>query len=269
MTAGRVAVVTGSSRGIGMACLRRLAEDHDGLVVHCRRTPELAEHVRAGLVARGRDVLVVLADLEDEAAVADMFDRIGDHFGRLDTLVVNAAAGTFRSVVEHDRRHVRRTVETTIASFIQMIGLAAPMLGDGSRIVVIGGLDSRFFVPLHGVMGAMKAAYESLVRSLAVELASTGTTVNIVVPGSVDMDSSALYLPVRPSVVDATPRGRLTTAEEVAHCVAFFCSPMAAAVTGQALVVDGGMSAAGGPWAQWASLRAAELDQPSGAAFQK
>jgi NAD(P)-dependent dehydrogenase (short-subunit alcohol dehydrogenase family) len=250
---GKVALVTGSSRGIGRACLERLADSHDGLVVHYRRTPALAQETATGLRLRNRHVLVCSAELEDEGQVDAMFDAIAARFGRIDTLVANAAAGAIKAVVEQSRRHVERTMGTTIGSFVQMVSRSIPLFPGTGRIVTISGLDSRFFVPLHGMMGAAKAGYEALTRALAVELASSGVTVNSVVPGSVATDSHNKYSKFEAAVLAATPDQRLASAEEVAHAVAFFCSEMAAHITGQSLVIDGGLSAAGGPWGLFAN----------------
>ena len=146
---------------------------------------------------------------------------------------------------------------TTIGSFVQMVSRSQPLFPGAGRIVTISGLDSRFFIPLHGMMGAAKAAYEALTRALAVELASQGVTVNAVVPGSVQTDSHEKYSKFEEAVLAATPDGRLATADEIADVVAFFCSDMAAHITGQSIVIDGGLSAGGGPWALFAGERSA------------
>jgi enoyl-[acyl-carrier protein] reductase III len=254
-TTGRVALVTGSSRGIGRACLERLADTHDRLVVHYRRTPELADEVAGGLRARGRTVLVCGAELEDEKQVDEMFDAIANHFGRMDTLVASAAAGAIKAVVEQTRRHADRTMATTIGSFVQMVHRSLPLFPGAGRIITISGIDSRFYVPLHGMMGAAKAGYEALTRALAVELGSSGITVNTIVPGSVATDSHNKYSKFEKAVLAATPDGRLATTKEIADVVAFFCSEAASHITGQSLIIDGGLTAGGGPWAQFADER--------------
>ena len=119
--------------------------------------------------------------------------------------------------------------------------------------MAVSGLDARAAVPVHGVIGAAKAALEALVRHLAVELGPAGITVNAVVPGAVTTDSSTLHLSqmpeLRQALIDATPAGRLAQPEEIAAVVGFLCSPDAGFVNGTSVVIDGGLSAGGGPWA--------------------
>lgn len=251
MTDSRVALVTGSSRGIGRAVLERLADDH-ACVVHYRRDDAAAQDVAATLRARGVDVHVARAELESGDDLDALVEGVVDRFGRLDTLVTSAAAGAFRSVTSSERHHVDRTMTTIIGSLVHLARRAAPLLGAGGRLVAIGGLDARVAQPAHGLIGAAKAAMEALTRSLAVELGPTGTTVNTVVPGPVATDSLDLYLrghdELRARLVDHTPIGRLATPADIAEVVGFLCSDRAAAVTGQVIAVDGGISAQGGPW---------------------
>lgn len=247
----RVALVTGSSRGIGQAIVGRLAADH-ACVVHYRRGEAAAEDTANGLRDRGVPVLVVRAELESSEDLDRLVDRALDRFGRLDTLVANAASGAFLPVTASQRHHVARTMDTVVGSFVQLARRASPHLGLGGRIVAIGGLDAVFAQPGHGLLGAAKAALEALTRSLAVELGPAGTTVNTVVPGPVDTDSLSLYLQGRDELRDLlvahTPTGHLATPQDIAEVVAFLCGQAAGAITGQVITVDGGISAQGGPW---------------------
>lgn len=251
MTTNRVALVTGSSRGIGRAIVERLADDH-ACVVHYRRSEESALEVAEDLRSRGVAVHVAAAELESSDDLDALVDGTLERFGRLDTLVANAAAGAFKPVTASQRHHVDRTMSTVVGSFVHLARRAGDHLGRGGRIVAIGGLDARMAQPGHGLLGAAKAAMEALTRSLAVELGPAGVTVNTVVPGPVDTDSLDLYLQgrtaLRDRLVEHTPIGRLSTPMDVADAVAFLCSDRAAAITGQVLTVDGGVSAQGGPW---------------------
>jgi enoyl-[acyl-carrier protein] reductase III len=254
----RVALVTGSSRGIGRAILERLAADGHACVVHYRRDEQAADDVAATLRERGVPATMLRAELESDDDLDALIDGTVDAFGRLDVVVANAAAGAFRPVTSSQPHHVSRTLETVIGSFVHLARRAAPLLGEGGRIITIGGLDARMAQPGHGLLGAAKAALEALTRSLAVELGPQGTTVNTVVPGPVQTDSLDLYLAGREDLRDLlvrhTPIGRLATPGDVAEAVAFLCSPAAGAINGQVITVDGGLSAQGGPWQELAEV---------------
>lgn len=253
----RVALVTGSGRGIGRAILERLAVDHD-CVVHARRDRAAAEAAADAAARCGAKTLVVTADLAHPGKVAELADATLDTFGRLDTLVANAAATAFRPLTDVGGRHSRLTFATVIDSLVELVHRFAPTFGEGGRVLAIGGLDARFAQAGHGLLGGAKAALEALVRSWAVELGPRGVTANVVVPGPVRTESLATYLRDRDEVlellVDQTPAGRLAGVEDIAGVVAFLVSPAAAMITGQAIVVDGGISAQGGPWGQMREL---------------
>lgn len=247
----RVGVVTGSTRGIGRAVVEHLAPTHD-LVVHGRRDRSAAEETACRLQELGAESIVVMADLADPAQVGELAEATLARFGRVDTVVANAAATAFRPLVEVTARHSRMTFATSVDSLVELVHRLAPAFGPEGRLITIGGLDARSAQSGHGLLGGAKAALEAMTRSWAVELGAGGTTANTVVPGPVLTDSLETYLDgderVRALLVDNTPVGRLCTPDDIARVVGFLVSPSAAMISGQVITVDGGISAQGGPW---------------------
>lgn len=247
----RVALVTGSGRGIGRATATALGRTH-ALAIHYRRNEETARAAETALKAQGVETLLVKAELEKPEELEAMIAAINDKLGPVDTFVANAAAGVFRSVQETKRHQVLRTLDTIIASFVHLSQLITPTMRPGGRIVAVSGADSTFAVPAHGVIGASKAALESLVRSLAAELGPRGITANAVMPGPVLTDSSRMFWENDPGeaevILSAIPARRFANPEDIAEVIAFLCSPAASYVSGVVIPVDGGLNAGGGPW---------------------
>ena len=244
--AGKVALITGASRGIGRATAIRLARDGAAIVVNYRRNAEAAAETAAAISAAGGTALTVQADLEDGEAIAAMFAGVGDRFGRLDLLVANAAATAFRPLLDTKDYHVARTFGISVAGFLRCVQEAVPLMADrDGAIVAVSGFDTLRALPGHGTLGAAKAAMEAMVRYLAVELAPRRIRVNAVNPGYIETDSSRFYAgpdyDTRAQEWAAqTPLGRIGRPEEVAGAIAFLCSQEASFILGQTIVVDGG-----------------------------
>lgn len=245
---GQVALVTGSSRGIGKSIALQLAQDGADVVVHYRRQNMAAETVAAAIAGLGRRSLVVQADLGEAAAVRQMFERVRAVFGRLDIFVANAAATAFKPLLEMQQHHLDKTFQITLASFVLAVQLAAALMRDGQgAIVTVSGIDARRYIPLHGALAAAKGALEVLTTYFACELAERGIRVNGVNPGFVDTDSAHLfgedvYRLLATNIVACTPNRRVGTPEDIAKVVAFLCSREAVWICGQTLMVDGGLS---------------------------
>jgi len=250
--AGRVAVVTGGSRGIGRGIALRLAADGADCAITYRRERAEADSAVAAIEARGRRALAVPLDLAEPADVGPAFARIAEAFGHVDVLVASAAATAFRPVLEQKPHNVDRTFAVSVDSLVAAVQATVPRMRDGhGRIVAISGIDSGQAMAGHGLLGAAKAAVESLVRALALELGPRGITVNGVNPGFVDTASSRHYLErglgldyeaALGRLAAATPVRRLGTVEDVASLVAYLASDAASFLTGQTLVLDGGLT---------------------------
>ncbi len=240
---GKVALVTGGSRGIGRAVALRLAEHGAEVVINYVRHRSSAEEAVAAVEARGGRCRAIKANLADEKSLLAMFETLRSHYSHLDIVISNAASGVLRPVMELTTRHWDWAVHINARALLLLAQQAAPMMPCGSRIVAISSIGAVRAIANYTVVGASKGALESLVRHLAVELGPRGITVNTVSAGVVETDALQKF-PNREEIVThalaRTPLGRLTTPADVADVVLLLCSELAAMVHGQVVVVDGG-----------------------------
>jgi len=265
----RAALVTGSSRGIGRAVALALAGTHD-IVLNYRARRDEADAAALIFRSAGAEVLAVQADISDPASLIRLADAGLERFGRIDTLVTNAATGLHWPISVSGWQQIQDSVQVIAGSFATLVSRLSPGMVAGGRIVAISGLDRMFAVADHGLIGAGKAAVESMVRNLAMELGPRGITANAVVPGACKTESLASALARRPGfeaeLVKSIPVGRMAAPEDVAGVVAFLCSPAAEYVTGTSILVDGGFSA-GNLWTDRQRLSMAQgawSDKPLG-----
>jgi enoyl-[acyl-carrier protein] reductase III len=244
---GRSVLVTGGSRGIGRAIAVRLARAGADITVNYLRQGGRAAET-ADLVRKyGVRCLTVRANVADIDDMERMFEQIRTEFGRLDILVSNAASGVLRPAMELTPRHWQWTMEINAGTLLPLVQRAVPMMPaeGGGKIIAVSSLGAIRAIPNYTAVGASKAALESLVRHLALELAPRGINVNAVSAGVVDTEALK-HFPNRGELIGATsartPAGRLTEPEDVADVVLFLTSPLARMIHGQTLVVDGGYS---------------------------
>lgn len=245
---GKVALVTGGSRGIGRAIALRLAENGVQLVVNYVRHKRDAEEVAEKIEQRGGRCLLVKANVAEETDVTAMFGIIGKEFGRLDILVSNAASGVLKPVMELTERHWDWAMDINARALLTLVQNGFPLMGRGGCVLAVSSLGAVRAIENYTTVGASKAALESLVRHLAVELGPSGIHVNTISAGAVDTDALKKF-PNRDEILGTalhrTPLGRLTTPEDVADVALFLCSPLAAMIQGQVITVDGGYAIRG------------------------
>ena len=244
---GKVALVTGSSRGIGRACALRLAAAGADVVVNYVTSGREADDVAAQIAALGRNAACVRADVGAEEDVADMVGFVEREFGRLDVLVHNAATGGFRPLAATTQRHFDAAMHTNVLSLVHLLKAATPLLerADGrGKVVVLSSHGTHMALPMYGLIGGSKAAVTALARHWALELGDRGVNVNVVEAGLVETDSTK-RLPGAAEMFAGrkykTMMGeRMLEAADVADAVLFLSSPLSDLVQGQTLVVDGG-----------------------------
>jgi enoyl-[acyl-carrier protein] reductase III len=243
---GATALVTGGSRGIGRAVTLRLVELGAAVFVNYRSDDAAAEEVCALARARGGHVDAIRADVGDPSAVRAAFRLLRARVSRLDAIVHAAALGRFQPLLDVRPAEWDVALRTNAAALLHVVRNALGLLAEpGGRIVAVSSLGSMRYVPFYGAIGASKAALESVVRSLAVELAPRGVHVNAVSAGLVEGATQRRFPQhdaIRELVVQRTPAGRLATPEEVADVIVFLCSARARWICGQTIVADGGLS---------------------------
>ncbi|MBI4488544.1 MAG: SDR family oxidoreductase [Deltaproteobacteria bacterium] len=242
---GRVAMVTGGSRGIGRAIALRFAEAGADLFINFFQSREEAQRTAEEAAERGVSVRLLPADLKEPKQIQAMFEEVRRLAGSLDILVHNAASGILQSTLELTSRQWDWVMNTNARPLFLCAREAASIMRSGGRIISLSSLGSARVIPLYGAIGISKAALESLTRYLAVELAPRGITVNALSAGAVETEVWDLVpdgRQVLERVRERTPAGRLLTAEEVAEIVFFLASPQAQMIQGQVIVVDGGYS---------------------------
>ncbi len=243
----QVALVTGSGRGIGRAIALHFAKKGADVVINFFRNRAPAEETAGEIEKLGRRALVVKADVGDLDDLNRLFDETEKAFKRLDIYIHNAASGYNRPVLEQKPKGWDWTMNINARSLLFAAQRAVPLMekNGGGRIVSISSPGAGRVMADYAVVGASKAAIESLTRYLAVELASKNIIVNAVSPGIVETDALKYFEAtadgsILKKAAAATPAGRLVKPEDVAEVVGFLCSPAASMIRGQVLVVDGG-----------------------------
>lgn len=241
---GKVALITGGSRGLGAATARHLAGWGCRVIITYRSRGETADEVVAACSELTPGAASVQMDLVDEESVRRAFAEL--ELDRLDFLIANAAATALKPLLSLKMHQIDKTFAISVRHFILMVQLAFPLLEQSEgRVVAISGADTVGYIPTHGLLAAAKSSMETLVRYLAAELGPRGVTAIGVLPGYIDTDSiqmmtGPLYEPLKKAEIGTHPLREAASPAQAAEAVALMCLPEARWLNGQVVQNDGG-----------------------------
>lgn len=244
---GRIALVTGGSRGIGRAIALRLAEAGADVVINFISSQRAANEVAEEIAQLGRQAMTIKADMSEAEDIACMFEQLHSQFGRLDILVSNAASGGFRHLLNASPANFEAAMNTNVRSLMLATQAALPLMTGGGirrKIIALSSHGSHRALPAYGLIGASKAALESMVRHLALELGNQGININTILAGLVATDSTKNFPEAEQAFREVAKRrlvgGMELSTRSVADVAVFLASPLSDLIQGQTIVVDGG-----------------------------
>lgn len=245
MNQNKVAMVTGSSRGLGKALAIELAKQGYDIVVNYARSRSAAEETVKEIEALGRKAIMIRANVGDVKKLRTMFEQVKEEFGRLDVFVSNAASGVLRPIMELEETHWDWTMNINAKAMLFGAQEAARLMDKGGKILGVSSLGSIRYLENYTTVGVSKAAIESLTRYLAVELAPLGIAVNTVSGGALDTEALKHFPNRHELLEDArinTPAGRMVEIEDMVKAAMFLISADSDMIRGQTIIVDGGRS---------------------------
>jgi 3-oxoacyl-[acyl-carrier protein] reductase len=242
--AGKVAIVTGASRGIGHAIALRLSQEGASVVVNYARGADQAKDVVSAIEAAGGKALAVQADVSKTAEIRDLFDRTQETYSQVDILVNNAGVILCKPVAEVTEAEFDNLFAINVKGTFFACQEAAKRMAEGGRIVNFSSSTTATMMPTYGVYVATKGAVEQLTRSLAKELGDRQITVNVISPGPTDTELFTVGKTAEQiqRFTQMTALGRLGKVEDIADVTAFLCSEQARWITGQNIRVNGGIA---------------------------
>ncbi|MEG4800344.1 SDR family oxidoreductase [Microcoleus sp. ARI1-B5] len=242
--AGKVAIVTGASRGIGRAIALRLSQEGASVVVNYARGADQAQDVVSAIALSGGKALAVQADVSKTAEICNLFDRTLETYSQVDILVNNAGILICKPVAEFTEAEFDSIFAINVKGTFFACQEAAKRMADGGRIVNFSSSTTAIMMPTYGAYVATKGAVEQLTRSLAKELGDRQITVNVISPGPTDTE--LFTVGKTPEQIQRftqmTALGRLGKVEDIADVTAFLCSEEARWITGQNIRVNGGIA---------------------------
>lgn len=244
----KVALITGGARGIGRATALKLASAGCHIAVVYYNSFDEAQELVQEIEQLGSKAVAIKANVADLQSVKEMYVEFRKHFNQLNFLISNAASGVLKPALKMSTKHWRWCLETNALALNHLVSEGLDLMPRGGRVIALSSLGAKRAIPEYAFIGASKAALESLVRSLSVELAQYGITANTVSAGVVDTDALK-YFPNREQLLEqyqahALADRPLSTAD-VANAVYLLCLPEADMINAHTLFVDAGYSQVG------------------------
>lgn len=245
---GRNYLVVGGTRGIGRAISIRLARAGARVCANFVRDQDAAASLSAAATADSLAIELIRADVSIPTGIATLTEFVTGDYAPLHGLVFAAATGVHKQLAELSNRHFDFTFQLNVRAFVDLVRNFSPLMASGASIVTLSSEGAVHAIPSYGLVGASKAALESLTRQVAIELGPRGIRANVVSPGAVVTDVWKVMPDSEARLQAAASRtatGRLVTPEEVADVVHFLCSDAASGISATTLVVDAGARARG------------------------
>lgn len=245
---GKVALITGGARGIGKATALKLVRAGVAVAIVYYNSSDEADHLVTEINQNGGRAVAIQANVADQQSVKELFEQFKKHFSRLDILVSNAASGVLKPALKMSTKHWRWCLETNALALNHLVSEGLPLMSKGGRVIALSSLGAQRAIPNYAFIGASKAALEALVRSLSLELAPHGITVNTVSAGVVDTDALK-HFPNREQLLEEYQAHALSDRpllpEDVANAIYLLCLPEASMINAHTLFVDAGYSVVG------------------------
>jgi 3-oxoacyl-[acyl-carrier protein] reductase len=241
---GKVALITGASRGIGAAVARRFAAAGIGVAIGYRARRDAAASLAADITAAGGECLPVQGDIADPDAAQRIATDTVARFGRIDILVNCAGIAPYRALGAMDAAYIRAMLDANVLGTVLVTqAVLAHLTAPGGRIINFASAMAFRPVPTSSVYAASKAAVVTLTHAWSKELGPSGITVNAIAPGVIETEMTTAILAERGAgIVASTPLGRIGQIDDIAGIALFLCSSEAGWITGRTIIADGGVT---------------------------
>ncbi len=242
---GKVALVTGGSRGIGACIAVELAREGADVAINYLRNEEAAKNVNRQIKRLGRKALLLRANVGNVNEISEMFGELKKVFGKLDIFIHCASLGIFKPILNVTMPQLTRIMSVNANSLIGCSREASKLMNNGGHIVAVSSLGSQRYITAYGAVGMAKASLEAGIRYLAVELAPKRIRVNAISGGPIDtqgLHAFPNYKRRKEECIAITPFGRLGIPEDIARIALFLCRQDSYWICGQIIIADGGLS---------------------------